>query len=73
MSWLKCFPFQGDNGGAWVCVVNNKWTLMAIQSYGIAAYGIANNDCRGGVRAGTRISYYKDWIKTFIKPRKKNI
>ena len=46
---------------------------MAIQSYGIAAYGIANNDCRGGVRAGSWISYYKDWIKTFINACKKNI
>ena len=65
------FRLQGDSGGAWVCEVNNKWTLVAIQSYGIAAYGIANNDCRDGIRAGTRISHYNDWIKSFTKSRRR--
>ena len=46
---------------------------MAIQSYGVAAYGIANNDCRDGIRAGTRISHYIDWIKSITKSRKRRI
>lgn len=58
---------QGDSGGPWVCRVNNRWTLVGINSY-----GILHDGCRGGGGAGTRISHYVEWMNSNTKRRSRN-
>ena len=57
LKWVHQPYFQGDNGGPWVCKSSYGWALVGIHSY-----GLMHDGCRSGGRAGTRVSYYADWI-----------
>ena len=45
-----------------MCMIDSRWTIVGIHSY-----GVMHDGCRAGGRAGTRVSYYYDWIVSIVK------
>ena len=45
-----------------MCMIDSRWTLVGLHSY-----GVMHDGCRAGGRAGTRVSYYYDWIVSVVK------
>lgn len=54
------FILQGDSGGPLMCLVENKWVLAGVTSFG---RGCAQ---KSELSAFTKVSNYLDWIKKNI-------